>query len=178
MTTDGITIRGPRLLLRPLTRAEIDVEWNAMVGSDPMSIAVLPDEQAFRARLERSGRMVDGWLDLAIDLGGRVIGRIQTFVPAGRPLGPGVFDVGIDLREDARGKGCGTEALRLLTDWLFREAGAQRVEASTDPANAAMRAVFEKVGWALVGTLHEFEREWVLYALDRDGWLGGPGAPG
>ena len=32
------------------------------------------------------GRLVGGELDLAVDLDGALIGRIQTFVPPGRPL--------------------------------------------------------------------------------------------
>jgi hypothetical protein len=46
-----------------------------------MTIAELPQEAAFKARLRRSGHLDDGWLDLAIDLDGVSIGRIQTFGP-------------------------------------------------------------------------------------------------
>ncbi len=166
----GITIRGPRLLLRPLSIAEIDDEWREMVEADPMTIAVLPDEAGFKARLRRSGRLEDGWLDLAIDLDGACIGRIQTFVPSDRSLPPGVFEVGIGLRAHARRRGHGREALALLTDWLFEEAGALRIEAPTDPANVAMRTVFDRVGWEPVETLNEFGREWVMYAVTRDQW--------
>jgi RimJ/RimL family protein N-acetyltransferase len=167
---EQVEIRGPRLLLRALRPDEIDEEWHAMVEADPMTIAVRPDEASFKARLRRSGHLRDGWLDLAIDHHGTSIGRIQTFVPSKRKLDPGVFDVGIGLRPHARGKGYGREALALLTDWLFEHAGAQRVEAPTDPANVAMRTVFERVGWQLVGTLNEFGREWVVYAVDRSQW--------
>jgi hypothetical protein len=82
---EGIAIHGPRLLLRALTPVEIDGQWQAMVDSDPIAIAELPDEASFKARLRRSGQMHDGWLDLAIDLDGTVIGRIQTFVRGGEP---------------------------------------------------------------------------------------------
>lgn len=142
-----------------------------MVEADPMTIAVLPDEAAFKARLRDSGgRLVGGTLDLAIDLDGECIGRIQTFVPPTRSLPPGVFEVGIGLREHARGKGYGRDALSLLTDWLFEQAGAVRVEAPTDPDNVAMRTVFDRVGWRLVDTVHEFDREWVMYAITRAAW--------
>lgn len=57
-----------------------------MVDADPMTVADVPDESTFKARLQRSGRLDDGWLDLAIDLDGESIGRIQTFVPPERPL--------------------------------------------------------------------------------------------
>ena len=121
-----------------------------MLDADPMAIAGLPDEAGFRARLRQSGRLVDGQLDLAIDLDGLLIGRIQTFVPPGRPLPPGTFDVGIGLREHARGRGYGREALALLTGWLFEHAGAEVIEGATDPANVAMRTVFQRSGWHLV----------------------------
>ena len=166
----GITIGGPRLLLRPLRPEEIDAAWRAMVDADPMTIAELPDEARFKARLRRSGQLVDGWLDLAIDLGGTLIGRIQTFVPAGRPLPPGTFEIGIALRDDMRGRGHGREALTLLTGWLFRHAGAAVVEAPTDPANVAMRTVFDRVGWTLAGPLTEYDREWVMYRITRPEW--------
>jgi RimJ/RimL family protein N-acetyltransferase len=165
-----VRIRGSRVVLRALRPDEIDAEWRAMVTADQMSIADLPDEASFKARLQRSGQLVDGWLDLAIDSGGVPIGRIQTFVPPGRPLAPGTFEVGIGLREDARGKGYGREAVVLLTDWLFEHAAAEVVQASTDPANIAMRTVFQRSGWKLAGTSTEFGREWVLYRITRREW--------
>jgi RimJ/RimL family protein N-acetyltransferase len=168
----NVRIHGPRLLLRALRPDEIEAEWQAMVTADPMTIAELPEETAFKARLGRSGHLEDGWLDLAIDVTGASIGRIQTFVPPGRPLAPGTFEVGIALRAEARGKGYGREALALLTDWLFEHAAAAVVEAPTDPANVAMRTVFERVGWTLAGSLTEFGREWVMYRITRPDWLG------
>jgi RimJ/RimL family protein N-acetyltransferase len=165
-----VGIRGPLLLLRALRPEEIEAEWQAMVTADPIAIAELPEERSFKARLARSGHLEDGWLDLAIDLGGASIGRIQTFVPPGRPLPPGTFEVGIGLRAEARGKGYGREALALLTDWLFEHAAAAAVEAPTDPANLAMRTVFERVGWMLAGSLTEFGREWVMYRITRPEW--------
>jgi RimJ/RimL family protein N-acetyltransferase len=165
-----VVIRGSRLLLRALRPAEIDDQWRAMVDSDPIAIAALPDEASFKARLRRSGHLADGWLDLAVDLDGTVIGRIQTFVPAGRRLPPGTFEVGIGLDADVRDKGYGREALGLLTGWLFEHAAAQVVEAPTDPGNAPMRAVFGHVGWSQAGTLTEYGREWVMYRITRQEW--------
>ena len=165
-----VRIRGPRLLLRPFTAGEIDEEWQAMAAADPIETPVQPDEARFRARLADSGRLVDGRLDLAVDAGGVSIGRIQTFVPPGRPLPPGTFEIGIGLRAAARGRGYGTEALTLLTGWLFSDAGAQVVRAETDPANVAMRTVFERCGWQPAGTLTELGREWLVYRITRPQW--------
>jgi RimJ/RimL family protein N-acetyltransferase len=169
-TAEGIPVRGRRLVLRPLRPDEIDEQWQAMVTADPMGIAQVPDEARFRARLRRSGQLVDGWIDLAIDLDGAAIGRIQTFVPEGRPLPAGTFEVGIGLRESQRGRGYGREALALLTDWLFEHAGAQAVQAPTDPANVAMRAVFDRAGWTLAGPVTGHGRQWVMYRVTRPEW--------
>jgi RimJ/RimL family protein N-acetyltransferase len=165
-----VRIRGSRLLLRALRPGEIEAEWQAMLTADPMTTPEVPDEATFKARLRRSGYLVDGWLDLAIDLDGTSIGRIQTFVPPGRALPPGTFEIGIGLREDARGRGYGREALALLTNWLFEHAAAEVVEAPTDPANVAMRTVFQRVGWQLTGSLTELGREWVMYRITRPQW--------
>ena len=165
-----VRIRGSRLLLRALQPGEIEEEWRAMVTADPMVIAGLSEEADFKARLRRSGHLEDGWLDLAIDLDGVSIGRIQTFVPPGRALPQGTFDVGIGLRENARNKGYGRAALALLTDWLFEHAAAEAAEASTDSANVAMRTVFRKVGWMPAGSLTELGREWVMYRITRREW--------
>jgi RimJ/RimL family protein N-acetyltransferase len=79
--------------------------------------------------------------------------------------------VGIGLREHARGQGHGREALALLTGWLFEHAAAQVIEGDTDPANAAMRAVFHRAGWAQVESQTEFGREWAVYRITREDWL-------
>ena len=167
-----VEIRGSRLLLRAFLPGEIEAQWQAMRTADPMSIGRMPEEASFKDRLRRSGRMAGGWIDLAIALDGVAIGHIQTFVPPGRPLPRGTYEVGISLHENLRGRGYGREALALLTEWLFSRAAAEVVEAPTDPANVAMRTVFQRVGWTFAGTLNELDREWVLYRTTRQQWHG------
>ena len=167
-----VVIQGDRLVLRALRPAEADAEWQAMVAeaAGPVVSSFPTDEAAFRTRLARSGQLHGGWLDLAIDLDGTSIGRIQTFVPRGRALPPGTFDVGIGLREHARGKGYGREALTLFTDWLFEHAAAEVVESATSGANHAMRAVFRRAGWTEDGTVTEEGHEWARYRITRREW--------
>ena len=138
-----------------------------------------PDEasaRALAARLERSGRLLDGWLDLAIEAGGRLVGDIGARRPPGA-LPPGVFELGVSLFDPGdRGRGYGREAVELLTGHLFAREGAARVQASTVVGNAAMRRVLERVGFVGEGTLRAFmpgrgEREdYALYAVTRDDW--------
>ncbi len=144
-------IREPRLVLRPIRPAEIEEQWQAMVTADPMTVAGPPEEAAFKARLRRSGQLVDGW-------------------PPGRALPPGTFDVGISLRQDMRSRGYGREALMVLTSWLFENAAAQAVEAPTDSANVAMRTVFDRCGWTQAGSVTDHGRMWLLYRITRPQW--------
>jgi RimJ/RimL family protein N-acetyltransferase len=169
---DSVVIRGARLVLRALRPDEVDAEWQAMVAGadDDSPSAVQADEARFRARLAWSGELRDGWLDLAIDLDGTAIGRIQTFVPPDRAVPPGTFTVGIGLREHARGQGHGREALSIFTGWLFEHAGAEVIDADTDENNRAMRAVFRHLGWTEDGTIAGAGHEWVLYRITRQEW--------
>jgi hypothetical protein len=50
-----VRICGSRLLLRAFRPDEIEAEWQAMVDADPMTIAELPDEASFKARLRVRG---------------------------------------------------------------------------------------------------------------------------
>jgi RimJ/RimL family protein N-acetyltransferase len=59
--------------------------------------------------------------------------------------------IGIEVLPDARGQGYGTEAQRLLADWLFTTTSAYRVEASTDVENLAEAHSLEKAGFTREG---------------------------
>jgi RimJ/RimL family protein N-acetyltransferase len=165
-----VRIAGPRLVLRAITPAEIEAEWQEMVNADPMARGGPVDERDFKTRLARSGELADGWLDLAIDLGGESIGRIQTFVPPGRELASDTYWIGIGVRQPVRGRGYGRDAMTLLTDWLFTVAGANLLEAPTDVANTAMRTVFDRIGWRHTQTYEDFGRTWAHYAITRPQW--------
>lgn len=63
------------------------------------------------------------------------------------------FNIGIELLTAARGKGYGTEAQRLLTDWLFAASDVNRVEATTDIENLPEQRALEKAGFTREGAL-------------------------
>lgn len=164
MMSQPVTITAGRVVLRPLRPEEIDAEWAAMVAGDDVAVSTVPDEATFRARLGRSGWMLDGWLDLAIDVAGQGVGRIQTFVPPDRVDEASTYNIGIGLHPAARGRGHASEALEAFTGWLFETAGARRVEGRTDPRNDAMQRVFHRLGWVQDGWVEDGGREWLLFA--------------
>ncbi len=66
----------------------------------------------------------------------------------------GAWNIGISLIPDARGKGLGTEAQRVLADHLFETTSANRVEAMTDIDNVVEQRSLEKAGFAREGVLN------------------------
>ena len=134
--------------------------------------------EGFRRKLERSGRLWRGRLDLAIERRGRLIGQIQARTRPEQSLPTGVFEIGLALYRAAdRGKGYGTEAVALLTDWLFEDAGAARVQVGTGATNAAMRGVLERLGFVLEGRLRDYgaardgsREDGAMYGMTRLDW--------
>lgn len=175
-----VTIQGDRVVLRPFRPEELDA-WvasrSASAGDPTVNPAGPPDPERLRERVERSGRMRGGWIDLAIQVDGRLAGEIGTYAEPGVTPVPGTFFIGIGLFDPAdRGHGVGTEAVRLLCDWLFSAAAAVRVESSTAVTNTAMRRVFERLGFVHEGVEVRWDVEWARYGLSHQGWLSSGGA--
>jgi RimJ/RimL family protein N-acetyltransferase len=174
-----LEVRGSRVVLRPLRMDELetiaDAQTRLYAFVEEPGEAV---ERRLRKRIQHSGELVDGWLDLGIEAEGRLIGDISARHPK-NAFPPGVFEVGITVfEEDDRSKGYGREATELMTTHLFETAGAGRVQATTALDNLAMRRVLEALGFRNEGTLRGFmpgpdgREDYAMYAVTRAGWEG------
>ncbi|MFF8264038.1 GNAT family N-acetyltransferase [Streptomyces virginiae] len=67
--------------------------------------------------------------------------------------GESVFEIGFWAVKEHRGRGYVTEAVGAAARWAFAELGAGRLEWRADVANAASRAVADKAGFRMEGTL-------------------------
>jgi RimJ/RimL family protein N-acetyltransferase len=109
----------------------------------------LPPEAWVDGRL-RGDRRGEFFVERRAD--GKIVGTISYHRTS---YGPGVksaaWMIGIDLVPEGRGQGLGTEAQRLLADWLFETTDANRVEASTDVDNVAEARSLEKAGFVREG---------------------------
>ena len=163
--------------LRPFRPEEAELVWAARSRRDSPTSPVTPAaRRAVDHQIARSGTFHNGFLRLAIDVDGRLVGEIDARCPP-EAFPPGVYELGIELYDEAdRGCGHGAEAVRQLVERLFTRDGAERVQASTAPGNAAMRGVLEKLGFSYEGTLRGFmparggREDYVLYALTRADW--------
>jgi RimJ/RimL family protein N-acetyltransferase len=83
------------------------------------------------------------------------------------------WEIGIALLPDARGKGYGTEAQRLLVRYLFAHSRVNRVQAATNIGNLAEQRALEKAGFTREGVLRGISfqngrwQDGVLYSVLR-----------
>jgi RimJ/RimL family protein N-acetyltransferase len=129
-----------------------------------------PERDALAARIERSGHLVGGQVDLGIEVGGTLVGMIGTHTARRDDPPPDVLEIGIAIhRPEHRGRGTGTEAMRLFVQWLF-DLGAAAVRGGTAETNGSMREVFERLGFRATGHAPIHGVEEVLYELARSEW--------
>ncbi|QGN48992.1 GNAT family N-acetyltransferase [Micromonospora sp. WMMC415] len=103
-----------------------------------------------------------------------------TFLGRGVLWGINAFNghahLGIALVPEARGQGYGTEVIRLLCRYGFRNRNLRRLELETLASNTAMRRTAEACGFTHEGTQREREydgdgfADFVLYGLLRRDW--------
>ena len=112
------------------------------------------DEETAGAFLQRyaDGTASDGRRIYALRVEGRMVGGalFRIFEPAA-----GLCEVGVWLAADATGHGHVTRAVAAMLDWALVERGLHRAEWHCVPENLASRAVAERLGLRLEGTLRE-----------------------
>ena len=150
----GLPIEGTLVRLRDCTLADADLldYWNSsrdggfndLGPRDPVPRDVLADGPL---RNERNGTLI-----VEVLATGEPVGTVGWH-PVGYGPGPMsmAWNIGIDLAPEGRGKGYGTEAQRLLAQYLFAATEVNRVEASTDIENIAEQRSLEKAGYVREG---------------------------
>jgi aminoglycoside 6'-N-acetyltransferase len=146
----------PRVRLRDVTLADADLLDSWAVDEGRSEFNDLGDEPrplprdvlaAGPLRNERNGMLV---VERLADR--QPIGTVGWHrVPYGPSPWSDAWNIGIELRPEARGQGLGTEAQRLLADFLFATYELHRVEASTDVENIPEQRSLEKAGYVREG---------------------------
>ena len=90
-----------------------------------------------------------------------------------------VAEIGYWLCAPMRGKGIGSIATKLLTQFGFESIGFERIEAVVNVENIASRKLLEKSGYSLEGIMRKKSRkedgtqkDMALYAAIRQDWKG------
>jgi aminoglycoside 6'-N-acetyltransferase len=110
--------------------------------------------RGLRAEFEDTGLISEEAGVLLTALGDEVIGDVEWHKQPYGPPGAGyALNIGIRLLPAYRGRGHGTAAQRLLTEYLFATYPIQRVEAATDVENLAEQGALENAGFTREGVL-------------------------
>jgi len=158
-------LRGERVLLRALERAE--VEETAAWELDPATWQLVDDEpyvpkttaDVVKAYDEGRHYRADAKrVPFAVDVDGAVVGGIALW---GVDLHSRRAHLGISLAPHARGRGLGTDAVRVLLRYAFSVRGLHRVQLEALADNANALACYRRAGFVEEGRMRE------------DAWLNG-----
>lgn len=162
--------------LRPVR--EIDLEQLDEMFADPDAIGEFnwggysDGGVTWRRRYAENRLLAEEKSVLMIDLDGTVIGFVSwSKIQTGQISH--VFELGISLWPEFRGKGHGTTAQRLLSRYLFAHSPVNRIQARTELGNTAEQRALEKAGFTREAVLREYYfrdgawRDEVLYRMLR-----------
>ncbi len=171
-------IQGDQIWLRPVRAADIPLleTWlnNVEVNSAYNTFGLRPTT-GLDNYFSVSGFLSDQQGELLIVTPDDTIVGSITYrqVAYGPNNGSQAYEIGLHLVPEARGRGYGTEAQRLLTAYLFATYPVQRVQAATDVTNAAEQRALEKAGFTREGVLRQAQwrdgawRDLVIYSKLR-----------
>ncbi len=170
-------LTGEKCVLRPFTEADADVMREIIHDPEVLRFTGEPPGELTPERLRswygtRAGQ--PDRLDLAVtDRGtGELLGEVVLYEwdPAARGC---TFRTLIGSR--GRGRGVGTEAIRLVVGYGFEELGLHRIQLEAYRHNHRALRVYQKVGFLVEGVRRETEMrdgEWVdevlMAILDRE----------
>lgn len=179
------TLHTERLTLLPLADKHLELEVE--LDSDPEVMRYLSGRASTREEVESdharrmaAAQKVDGlgfWVGLVDD---EFVGWwiLQPAHGPDQPDDPGVADLGYRLLQRHWRKGFASEGARELVRYGLDEVGLERIIAQTMTANAASRAVMERVGLTYVRTfpssmnalVEGIEEGEVEYEMTRAQW--------
>lgn len=169
----------PLVRLRDIILADADLleAWDTPAIKGEFNDFGIPASPAPREAMAKGPLRNDhnGQLIVELVADGTPIGTVGWHQVVNGPV-PGsiAWNIGITLVPEARGRGYGTEAQRMLAAYLFETTGVNRVEASTDVENVAEQRSLEKAGFRREGIMRGAQfragtyHDLVLYSRLRD----------
>lgn len=148
-------LKGEKIRLRLVRESDLEAVYaglNDISNRGAYFPANLHPESRLRAKVQEGGFWsADEGLLLIVDDGGAVIGHIEFYKPVdyldAYELSYLVYDL------EARGKGATSEAVGLLTDFLFDTKKVNRIQLVIHPDNVASRRIAEKNGYLHEGAM-------------------------
>jgi len=164
-------LEGKNVNLRIMEREDLSIvkEWDNEVG---IMGEYEPIVQETTTDLEKQyDKLTEGQWFFVEKKDGTKIGFIAHFLTQGK-----LTAIGYALLPSERGKGYGSEAIRIMVDYLFLSKNIVRIQAETHPQNIASQRVLEKAGFRKEGIIRQsffsrgVWRDTALYSILREEW--------
>ncbi|MEU6124816.1 GNAT family N-acetyltransferase [Streptomyces sp. NPDC047123] len=169
---EPVTLTTERLFLSIFTPADTDETYQACQDPEIQRWTTIPSPYARVDAETFIGRMVpDGWrgdAEYTFAVRPREGGPLVAAISLHHPRS-GTWEVGFWTAKEHRGRGYMTEAVLGLARWAFTDLRCTRLEWRAEVGNTGSRAVVERVGFTVEGTL----RAGLLNKNTlRDAWIG------
>jgi len=168
---EPVTLTTARLLLRTVGQQDTDAVYAAVQDPDIQRWTTIPSPYLPEHAQSFTEQMVpDGWANASMFTFG-------VFLPEGDLVGMlslsmrslGVAEVGFWGAKEHRGHGYITEAALAASHWAFTQVSIDRVEWRAEVGNTGSRAVAERAGFVVEGTLRSSINN---KGVRRDCWVG------
>ncbi|MGY4994532.1 GNAT family N-acetyltransferase [Streptomyces sp. 900105245] len=168
---EPVILTTDRLLLRTVGPDDTEAVHRAAQDPDIQRWTTIPSPYLREHARSFTGQFVpDGWSQ------GSVL-TFGVFLPGGELTGMlgltrhslGTAEVGFWAAREHRGRGYVTEATLAACRWIFTAVGVDRVEWRAEVGNHASRAVAERAGFTVEGTLRSGVNN---KGVRRDCWVG------
>jgi ribosomal-protein-serine acetyltransferase len=172
---DGLRLRALREADAIELHAVIDANRAHLARWMPWAARQTPDETLDFIRSTRTQLVEGDGLQAALIDGAAIVG-VAGFLGVDWPNRATV--IGYWLAADAQGQGTMTHAVRALVDHAIGAWNLNRVEIRADVENVRSRAIPERLGFQLEGTLRQAQRfgesyrDQVVYAMLAADWAG------
>ncbi|WP_367322700.1 GNAT family N-acetyltransferase [Streptomyces sp. HUAS ZL42] len=168
---EPVTLTTDRLVLRTVGPADTDAVYTAAQDPDIQRWTTIPSPYLREHAESFTEQLVpEGWA-------GASMFTFGVFLPEGELVGMlgltmrslGVAEVGFWAAKEHRGNGYTAEAVRTASQWAFTDVSVDRVEWRAEVGNRASRAVAERTGFTIEGTLRSAINN---KGVRRDCWVG------
>ena len=184
----NLSFKSNRLLLRPHSEADLDIETE--IGTDPEVMKyvgnVEAEDEIARNMPKYTKRCAGGCIGVWCVIEQLTMEKLGTAIllplpieeedtnwnlVVGDELPDCEIEIGYMLKRSAWGKGYATEATKRLLKFAFEETPLQEIVATTDPQNIASQRVLEKCGLVNEGTRRAYAAECFGFRITRQQWL-------
>lgn len=171
-------IRGEKIYLRPFKRTDIaylQTHFGNPEVTSEFNFFGFQNSEGLEQEYNKNGFISDTFNRLAVVTHNEQIVGMIDYRPVrhGPSQGNIVYFFGIELAEEHRGLGYGTEAHKLLVRYLFATHPIVRIETLTDSENKAEQRALEKSNFTREGVMRQAQwrngawHDLVLYSILR-----------